>query len=267
LNYTLICTYVDQIDFNRLEIEVVVMLQRIIKYWDSQVGYKRSDPVKKLAKFLAGLTDTLFIRRVLSYSILKSEFKNLGDVEVFKHRKDIWDKALSQLDQKAITYIEFGVFKGESISYFSETNLHSDSTFTGLDSFEGLSEAWGGNEVGYFSTDGAVPESSDLRVKFVKGLFIDTWSSLYPFLLKSNNFIVHFDADLYSSTIFALSKMDLLQQEYLAVFDEFLPDEVRALSDYLVSYGAKVQFLAMQKWRGYPQVVLCRITPKVSITN
>jgi hypothetical protein len=240
------------------------MLQRVIKYWDSRIGYKQSDPVKKFAKFLAGFANALFIRRILSYSILKSEFKGLKDVEVFKDRKDIWDKAMNQLDQKAITYIEFGVFKGESISYFSETNSHEDSIFIGLDSFEGLSEAWGGNAVGFFSTDGVIPESSDSRVKFIKGLFIESWPSLYPMLRNKSNLLVHFDADLYSSTIYALTKMDLLGQVYIAVFDEFLPDEVRALSDYLVSYGATVQFLAMQKWRGYPQVVLCRITPQAS---
>ena len=246
---------------------MVAKTHGIIQYWDSHIGYKRSDAVKKIAKFLAGLTNTSVIRRVLSYSILKTEFKSLGDVEVFKHREEIWDNALSQLDQKAVTYIEFGVFKGESISYFSKNNLHSNSIFIGLDSFEGLSEAWAGNEVGYFSTDGAIPESSDERVKFNKGLFIDSWPSLYTSLLNKTNFLVHFDADLYSSTIYALTKMDLLQQEYLAVFDEFLADEVRALSDYLVSYGAKVQFLAMQKWRGYPQVVLCRITPHILSTT
>lgn len=243
------------------------MFQGFVQRWDSQIGYKRSDPVKKFAKFLAGSTNTMFIRRILSYSILKSEFKSLDDVEVFKDRKDVWNKAMSQLDQRAITYIEFGVFKGESISYFSQTNSHVDSIFIGLDSFEGLSEEWGGNEIGFFSTYGAIPELSDSRVRFIKGLFIDTWPSLYPIIQDKNNLIVHFDADLYSSTIYALTKMDLLQQEYLAVFDEFLPDEVRALSDYLVSHGAKAQFLGMQRWRGYPQVVLCRITPRISLTT
>jgi hypothetical protein len=66
---------------------------------------------------------------------------------------------------------------------------------------------------------------------------------------------------LYSSTLFALTKIDSLKQEYYAIFDEFSGDEVRALSDYLISYGAKVEFLATQKWRGFPEVVLCRILP------
>jgi hypothetical protein len=53
--------------------------------------------------------------------------------------------------------------------------------------------------------------------------------------------------------------MDLLKQDYLAIFDEFSRDEVRALSDYLVSYGAKVDSVVLQKWRGYPWLFYVRL--------
>ena len=236
-------------------------LQHLIQVWDSRVGYGRSDHLKTFFKILASKMDSSVIRRFLSYSVLKSQFDNLNKVEVLENREDVWDKALNLLECKAITYVEFGVYKGESISYFCAKNANSGSIFLGLDSFEGLPEAWAGNSAGFFTTSGAIPTLGDSRAGFIKGYFNETWDNLHTAILNRNNIIVHFDADLYSSTLFALTKMDLLKQEYFAIFDEFSGDEVRALSDYLISYGAEVSFLAVQKWRGFPEVVLCIIKP------
>jgi len=201
------------------------------------------------------------LSRFLSYSILKSEFGNLEGIVVYKERENVWDKALEIIDGASLTYIEFGVYEGDSISYFCSKNQNIGSKFLGLDSFEGLPESWAGNPVGYFTTSGVFPELNDSRVLFIKGYFNETWNKLFPEISGRTNLLVHFDADLYSSTLFALTKIDTLSQQYYAIFDEFSGDEVRALSDYLISYGAKVDFLAIQKWRGFPEVVLCEITP------
>ena len=236
-------------------------LHRLIRFWDHHIGYSKSDPIKSLVKSLAGYTNTSFVQRVLTYSVLRSQFNDLDGVEVYLKRETIWERALKEFDQTPITYVEFGVFRGDSISYFSGNNSHKDSIFLGLDSFEGLPEAWAGNSAGFFTTLGVTPESHNKRTQFIKGYFNETWEMLCSQIIGRNNLIVHFDADLYSSTLFALTKIDSLNQRYIAIFDEFSGDEVRALADYLASYGAKVSFLAMQKWRDYPEVVLCQITP------
>lgn len=236
-------------------------LQHLIQFWDSRVGYGRSDHMKTFFKILASTIESSVLRRFLSYSVLKSQFDNLNKVQVLQNKEDVWDKALNLLECQAITYLEFGVYKGESISYFRAKNSHSDSMFVGLDSFEGLPKAWAGNSAGFFTTSGAIPALGDPRVAFIKGYFNETWDNLHSAILNRINIIVHFDADLYSSTLFALTKMDSLKQEYIAIFDEFSGDEVRVLSDYLISYGAEVSFLAVQKWRGFPEVVLCMISP------
>lgn len=241
-------------------------LQSLVRLWDSKIGYSKADPVKSLFKILAGFMNTGILSRFLSYSILKTQFGNLGGVVVCQEREKVWDKALQIIDGASVTYIEFGVYEGESISYFCARNENANSKFLGLDSFEGLPESWAGNPVGYFTTSGVFPKLNDSRVQFLKGLFNETWEKLYPLIVGRSNLFVHFDADLYSSTLFALTKMDILKQDYLAIFDEFSRDEVRALSDYLVSYGAKVEFVALQKWRGYPMVVLCKIMPLNSVS-
>lgn len=240
-------------------------LENLVRQWDSRIGYSKSDPVKNLFKILAGYMNPEILSRFLSYSILKTQFGNLESVVVCKERESVWDKALEIIDGASITYIEFGVYEGESISYFCDRNQNVNSRFLGMDSFEGLPESWAGNPVGYFTTKGAFPQLNDPRVEFLKGYFNATWEKLYPSIAGKSNLFVHFDADLYSSTLFALTKMDLLKQDYLAIFDEFSKDEVRALSDYLISYGAKVEFIALQKWRNYPVVVLCKIIPLNSL--
>jgi len=236
-------------------------LDRLIQFWDHHIGYSKSDPVKSFVKSLAGRTNTSLVQRVLAYSILRSQFNDLDGVAVLAEREAIWERALKEFEKAPITYVEFGVFRGDSIAYFSENNSDKDSIFLGLDSFEGLPEAWAGNSAGYFSTLGVIPETIDKRTHFIKGFFNETWEILYSQITGRTNLIVHFDADLYSSTLFALTKIDSLHQRYIAIFDEFSGDEVRALADYLASHGAKVNFLAMQKWRDYPEVVLCQITP------
>ena len=236
-------------------------LESLVRQWDSRIGYSKSDPVKSFLKILAASMNRGILSRFLSYSILKSEFKNLNDIVVYKERKNVWDEALQIINGSPLTYIEFGVYQGDSISYFCSRNQNRGSKFLGLDSFEGLPESWAGNPVGFFTTRGVFPELKDSRVQFIKGYFNETWDKLLSEISERTNLLVHFDAELYSSTLFALTKIDTLRQEYYAIFDEFTGDEVRALSDYLVSYGAKVEFYAMQKWRGFPEVVLCKITP------
>jgi len=79
-----------------------------------------------------------------------------------------------------ITYLEFGVYKGDYIRNWSKINISPQSEFFGFDSFEGLPTDW---DVfirklpkGHFGLDGVIPNFDDSRVQFLKGLFQDTLS-------------------------------------------------------------------------------------------
>ncbi len=117
---------------------------------------------------------------------------------------------------------------------------------------------------GAFSTNGKIPSNNDGRVSFIKGWFQNSWATLEEKLSSINdleNLIVHYDADLYSSTLFVLTKMDALKKSYIAIFDEFTGHETRALYNYCQAYGAEVEFYGKTILNGYPSQVVCRIAP------
>jgi hypothetical protein len=120
--------------------------------------------------------------------------------------------------------------------------------FIGLDSFEGLPEDWDALPKGTFDVKGAIPQTDDNRITFIKGWFQNTWDQLVAKLSRAETLIVHYDADLYSSTLFALSKMDSLNRPYIAIFDEFAGHEARALYNYLQAFNASVSFSLARQW-------------------
>lgn len=162
-------------------------------------------------------------------------------------RRQVWRVAYDRID-RPISYLEFGVYQGESIRFWSDTDHHPDSQFIGFDSFTGLPEHW--NAVyakGAFNVDGAVPEVPDHRVRFVKGYFQET---LRPFLsgfTPRGTVVVNNDSDLYSSSLFTLTTLDhLLASGSILIFDEFadLQHEWRAFSDYVAAYGRRYAVIA-----------------------
>jgi hypothetical protein len=117
------------------------------------------------------------------------------------------------------------VASGHSFFWWTNHNQHPSSRFWGFDTFEGLPEDWGVYKKGAMSFAPADPKSEDPRSGFVKGIFQDT---LTAFLKENGNDItgkskiIHLDADLFSSTIFALSQLyPFLQKGDLIFFDEF----------------------------------------------
>ncbi len=135
-----------------------------------------------------------------------------------------------------IDYLEFGVYQGESMQEWCRLNTNQDSRFFGFDTFEGLPETWtAAQKKGAFNVGGVLPQIADPRVSFVKGLFQE---SLYPFLddfRPRGRLVIHFDADLYSSTLFCLAAMDrFLSAGSVLMFDEFydLSNEFAAFLSY-----------------------------------
>ncbi|HOF21718.1 MAG TPA: TylF/MycF/NovP-related O-methyltransferase [Bacteroidales bacterium] len=151
-----------------------------------------------------------------------------------------------RLKDKAITYMEFGVSGGSSFKWWLNECRNEKSIFIGFDTFEGLPENWGTFKKGDMAA--ALPGFSDKRAVFVKGLFQDTLHKYFrenkPDPEKRN--IVHLDADLFSSTLFALSGIsDFLKKGDILFFDEFnVPDhEFYAYRIFSESWYIKTRLL------------------------
>jgi hypothetical protein len=143
------------------------------------------------------------------------------------------------------------------------------SKFIGLDSFTGLPDNWDSIPAGTLDRGGHVPYTDDGRIVFIKGWFNDTSHILLSHCreIDPSNLIIHFDADVYSSTLFALTEIDSLKKNYIAIFDEFSGHECRALYNYIQSHNAKVTFLGKTLFDHYPRCALLRIEPHKPIGN
>jgi hypothetical protein len=102
-------------------------------------------------------------------------------------RQKVFEIAAAEICDRDVLYLEFGVYRGESMGTWSRLLRNPKSKLHGFDSFEGLPETWDlGSEVGHFTTKGAVPVIDDSRVTFFKGWFSETLPR-YCFLLMSSS--------------------------------------------------------------------------------
>jgi O-methyltransferase len=166
---------------------------------------------------------------------------------VLADRFQLYDHLARQAGSGAIDYLEFGVFRGESFKYWLALNQNPQSRFTGFDTFTGLPEQWLDYKAGTFNTNGALPQTSDPRALFVKGIFQDT---LYGFLENFTprpQLVIHIDSDLFSSALFVLGALDRIAiPGTIVLFDEFasLLDEFRAWNEYLGAFRRSATPLA-----------------------
>ena len=158
-------------------------------------------------------------------------------------RANVYDQLIDALRERPVLYLEFGVWEGRSIRYWSERLAHPDSCFHGFDSFEGLPESWNMlYKKGLFSTNGQPPQIDDPRVKFFKGWFEDTLRDYRP--PPHDQLVINIDADLYSSTRFVLHAL----KDYISVgtyiyFDEFCDrnHELRAFDEFLAENNMRFE--------------------------
>lgn len=145
-----------------------------------------------------------------------------------------------------IDYIEFGVAKGLSFRWWAEHIKDTDARFYGFDTFTGLPEDWGHFKKGDMANNNVPPEMNDDRCRFYQGLFQQTlpdfMKSYYPHYRK----VIHMDADLYSSTLYALTSIThVLQKGDIIIFDEFnVPmHEFKAFTEWTQSYYINYEIL------------------------
>jgi O-methyltransferase len=149
----------------------------------------------------------------------------------------------------SIDFLEFGVYTGHSIRFWSQMNRDPHSRFIGFDSFEGLPEDWTKNVTkSTFDVRGTVPQIDDERVGFVKGWFQNTLPGFLKGFTPRSRLVVHSDSDLYSSTLFTLASLNtLLVPGAVAIFDDFsMPTHVfRAFADYRSAFRRSVHPVTM----------------------
>lgn len=172
--------------------------------------------------------------------------KGFGGFPRFARRERVFEFAAARCLDKGVLYLEFGVYKGESIRYWSQL-LNNDRSFLhGFDTFEGLPERWNyAVGPGVFSTNGVVPKIDDDRVTFFKGPFDETLP-LYV-APPHEQLIVNVDSDLYSSAATVLRSLEsLITPGTLIYFDEFCDrmHELKAFDEFLTRTAMSFRVVA-----------------------
>lgn len=197
----------------------------------------------------------IFHLTLLSKWVRTQKNVTLNDFPVFsfdvQKRFKVYDHVLKNYDKGgAINYMEFGVAGGSSIKWWINNNTHPDSRFYGYDTFTGLPEAWGMYVAGDMGQGGNLPDvNNDARVTFVKGLFQETLPGFLEKFEDNKPKVIHLDADLYSATLYVLTKMHhLLKPGDILIFDEFnVPNhEYKAYLNFTESYYFKSELVAAQ---------------------
>ena len=152
------------------------------------------------------------------------------------------------LDQQPINYLEFGVYRGDSLRLWLAGISHPDSRFVGFDTFTGLPERWRPTEpAGHFNANGAIPDIKDPRCSFEVGLFQDTLPAVVSRTNLTGRLVVNMDADMFTSTLFVLTTLaPYMKSGDIIFFDEFsCPlDEFRAFEEFVRSFRVKYEVVA-----------------------
>lgn len=175
------------------------------------------------------------LRNVSSFMAIGAWIRENGGARpvLMNDRYSMFQVGVERLSKASLPlYLEFGVYQGVSLRWWSDNLATPTARLIGFDSFEGLPHDWsttGTMAKGSFTTK--VPSVDDFRVELVAGWFEDT---LPTFRVPDHDALfVTLDADLYSSTASVLSSIDsLLVPGTLIYFDEFPEGEFDALRDW-----------------------------------
>jgi hypothetical protein len=153
------------------------------------------------------------------------------------NRYTVFSSVADQVFNRKVLYLEFGVFKGASMRYWSNALKNPEAILHGFDSFEGLPEDFdvGGPYVrSTFDVGGEIPHIEDTRVHFFKGWFNEVLPTYQ--LPEHEVLVIVMDADLYSSTTYALNYLrPYIKQGTFIYFDNMSrPDhEPRAFAELI----------------------------------
>jgi hypothetical protein len=187
------------------------------------------------------------LRTSLGYLELGAWMRDEGTrVARFPSKNALFARAAAELRGERPLYLEFGVFEGESLRWWSDRLRQPAARLVGFDSFDGLPEDWRPNTAAGTFAVAAPPRFDDPRVSLEVGWFEDT---LATFAMPEHDaLIVNVDCDLYSSAATVLRWLEPhLVPGTLIYFDE-LPDrdhELRALMEHLRRTSARLEPLGI----------------------
>ena len=175
---------------------------------------------------------------------------HFSPADSFKTRLDLLTFIATSLSHEQVLYLEFGVWRGETMELWSNLLKNPDSRLHGFDSFEGLPEKWdhhGTSDLarGHFSTQGKLPDIADTRVAFFKGWFEDTLPRYEPG--EASVLVISIDADLYSSTSLILKCLrPHIKSGTVIYFDEFWDrqHEMKAFEEFLEVTDMRFELVA-----------------------
>lgn len=188
-----------------------------------------------------------------------------GKQVLFEDRYVYFDYVIDNLTYKDGMYLEFGVYKGNSINYVAD-RIDGKAIY-GFDCFEGLPEDWlPGCKKTTLDVQGEMPKVRS-NVQLIKGLFDET---LPGFLEKHKGekcSFIHIDCDLYSSTKYVLMTLkEHIGRGTVICFDEFVghigwrDDEYKAFMEFIEETGYEYKYVA-----GCSAIVYCRSGERVAI--
>ena len=197
-------------------------------------------------------------RRALS-STADYVANKMKNVESVNSKWELHSKAIKCVQHLDGMFLEFGVFKGETINFIAN---EIENKVYGFDSFEGLPEFWrDGFPKGEFFLN-ELPRVSK-NVTLVKGWFDKT----IPIFLKdrpSNQIAyLHIDCDLYKSTktVFELLK-DFIVSGTVIVFDEYFnypnweQHEFLAFQEFIETHNLNYRYITFNKYDEQVAVII-----------
>ena len=187
----------------------------------------------------------------LSKWIAKNKKAAFSDFYTFKFnyekRYQLYKYVLAKEELNSnIDYLEFGVSQGHSFRWWAKNIDNTDARFYGFDTFTGLPEDWGPFKKGDMANNNEPPQMNDSRCQFYQGLFQQTLPVFMESYQPSKRKIIHLDADLYTSTLFALTTLaPIIQRDDVLFFDEFnVPlHEFKAFTEFVRSFYIKYEVL------------------------
>ena len=206
--------------------------------------------------FLKGEKSARFLHTLFLYAQWKEYVANARRTAIlidfdYEERKQLYGLAheLTKPDG-SIDYLEFGVWKGDSMRVWLGLSKDPGSRFYGFDSFEGLPESWKNLKAGDLSVDGKLPDIDDERVTWVKGWFKDTLPQFVKTYDPKNKLVIHIDSDLYSSALYVLMYLDpFIKPGTVLLFDDFsdIHHEFAAFKHYLRASLKQVECMATRR--------------------
>lgn len=242
------------------EITISFLFSANVLYYSNLISYMKEffkSAVFGVFGLFSKIRTTAFSDLAISWGyLIRSEaLYHRSKVKSFPDRIDMHEYLATQFipSSEKITFLEFGVFRGDTYRIWVAGNTNPASGFVGFDTFTGLPEDWGNIKEGSFSAGGNVPDIKDPRSSFCVGLIQDTLPGFVKSLSAEERKVIHIDVDLYNATLITL----VLLQPYLRkgdviIFDDFFTTtkaahEFKGFYDFLDLY--KMPYKPMFKCR------------------